>query len=88
MKKNKIKNLKQKYHVENYPMLLLVDFQEMVISKMGYLPLEGKYYAKEMIKKIKNFQMLQSVEWDKISAQKMLKLYEMAKEIGCDFFYR
>jgi len=80
------KSLQEKYNIEGFPALLLLDTKEMVISKMGYLPIEGGQYAEEMLSKLKDYHKLEDSTLKNLSAKELKRLYETAKKLGCTYY--
>ena len=80
------KTLQEKYQIEGFPTLILLDTKGMMISKMGYLPIQGGQYAEEMIAKLNDYDKLEKSSLEALSAKELKKLYETAKTLGCSYY--
>ncbi len=77
-------DLKQKFDVEWLPTLVLLSEKEELIGKMGYLPISGKEYAENLLKKVEDWRLLVDASYDTLSAHELKRFYHIADEQGFD----
>lgn len=83
--RKKNQQLREQFEVKTFPTVVLMDPEEGVISKMGYLDIGGKKYAEQINHSLEEYQMIRKAlhkapkEWD----ENLERLYEKAKNLGC-----
>ena len=78
--------LKEKYNIEGFPTVVLIDNDLSFISTLGYLPTTGPKYAKHLKKLLteyKDLSALDVVDIDRLSEGEKRKIYEKARSLGC-----
>lgn len=86
LKKNE--KLKNKYAIEGFPTLVLLDSNQDEITEIGYLPITPEKYAENIIKIIKEYQELIHTNFEKLSSGQLKNIYEKAKTLGYGRFQR
>lgn len=79
------KKLKEKYKVEGFPTVIILDTDEIVITRTGYLPIGPKEYAKKIIQLTEDHNNLKKKDLSKLDLSDLKKSYEQARSSGNDF---
>lgn len=75
--------LKEKYNIEGFPTVVLVDSNLSFISILGYLPTTGPKYAKHLKKLLAEYKELAAVDIERMSESERVKIYEKARGLDC-----
>ncbi|GAB4186482.1 MAG: hypothetical protein Tsb0015_04300 [Simkaniaceae bacterium] len=77
--------LKQRFHIQNFPTLIILDNEDQEISALGYLPCSGKEYAKQLryivteYHKLKSY--LENVSLEKADTNELKSLYIRSRDL-------
>ena len=76
-------DLKQRFHIEQCPLLVLLDPSGEEISRMGYLPYSAQEFSRLMKETMADFTALKTAaQMHKLPAQELEVLYLKAKKLG------
>jgi protein disulfide-isomerase len=77
--------LKNRFKIQDFPSLLLIDAQERVIARIDYLPENGEQLVSDLLKIVEqdNELALGLQHLNLSSAPQLKKLYLIAQELGC-----
>jgi protein disulfide-isomerase len=70
--------VKEEYHVETFPTVVLVDSDGMEICRTGFFPIDGREYALHLKTKLSEYDALCNADHGDIAS-----LYFRAKKLGC-----
>lgn len=79
------KKLKEKYKVEGFPTVIIIDTDGIIITRTGYLPIGPKEYAKKIIQLTEEHNNLKKKDLSKLEPSDLKKSYEKARSSGNDF---
>lgn len=82
--------LKEKFKIKGFPILIVEDPQKGLISTLGYLPISGKKYAKKLINSVNECKKIETAFLKtKVGSDQeklLMSLYKKSKKIGCEYF--
>jgi protein disulfide-isomerase len=79
------KKLKEKYGVEGFPTVIIIDTDEIVVTRTGYLPVGPKEYAKKIIQLVEEHNSLKKKDFSGVDLHDLKTSYEKARAYGNDF---
>ena len=79
------KKLKEKYGIEGFPTVVILDSDEIVIARTGYLPIGPTEYAKKIIKLIEEHNVLKKKDLSKEDFSDLRYSYKKARFHGNEF---
>lgn len=75
------KELRERFKVENFPALLILDKQERMITYLGYLPENADQLAEDLLEVVKQDAEL-TAGLNKLAESNLQRLYQLAQELG------
>src|SRR5262249_1045674 len=81
--------LKQKYHVEEFPQILLLDPRGKEFARFGLISMDAVEYADKIVETIEGFEKIcssLSVKWDVFEEGYWIDLYRKAKQLSIPYF--
>lgn len=81
-------SLVKEYGVEGFPMVVLVDVNKGMISKVGYLPVDGREYALHLKELVKDYYQVEKTfkQSSSLSEKQWEQLDQTVKALGCPYY--